>query len=141
MNVINQWCLNLQEAKAALQSLRQGRSVGIHSARSGQRTSEERGDPLFVGCSLKNKMFFIFLREGKGGGQGEKHRCAGETYRDHPGMYPGGEPKQRPFGLQAGAQPTAPHQPGLVFWIRSLIISSLSLGSKSPSSKSNESAL
>ena len=31
----------------------------------------------------------------------------------NPGMYPDWESNQRPFGLQAGAQSTEPHQPGL----------------------------
>ena len=33
----------------------------------------------------------------------------------NPGMCPDWELNQRPFGLQAGTQPTEPHQPGQCF--------------------------
>ena len=37
------------------------------------------------------------------------------TWPRNPGMCPDGESNQGPFGLQAGAQSTEPHQPGLLF--------------------------
>ena len=63
------------------------------------------------------KILFIF-REGKGGG--EKHKCMVASHAPptedlacNPGMCPDWESDWWPFGLQASAQSTEPHQPGL----------------------------
>ena len=52
--------------------------------------------------------------------EGEKHHCVVASYTPttgdlayNPGMCPDWELNQQPFGLQAGAQSTEPHQPGL----------------------------
>ena len=57
-------------------------------------------------------------REGKG--EGKKHQCMVASYVSptgdlvyNPGMCPDWESNQLPFGLQASAQSTEPHQPGL----------------------------
>ena len=70
----------------------------------------------------------ILLTFREGGREGEKHQCARELHQSvasrvsptrdlahNLGMHPGWELNQRPFGLQAGAQSTEPHQPGRVF--------------------------
>ena len=68
-------------------------------------------------------MFVCFREEGREKERG-KHRCARETSIAHfsqaphwgPGcnaaICPNWESNQRPFGSQAGAQCTKPHQPG-----------------------------
>ena len=67
---------------------------------------------------LKN-ILFIFL---KGGGQRgkEKHQRVVASHASptgdlagNPGMYPGWESNHQPFGSQASAHSTEPHQPGL----------------------------
>ena len=57
----------------------------------------------------------------KGEREGEKHQCVVDSNMpptgdlDHnPGMCPDWDSHQQPFGLQAGAQSTGPHQPGLI---------------------------
>ena len=52
--------------------------------------------------------------------EGEKHHCVVASHTPttgdlayNPGMCPDWELNQQPFGLQAGAQSTEPHQPGL----------------------------
>ena len=53
---------------------------------------------------------------------GDKHQCVvashvpptGDLARN-PGMCPDWESNLQPFGSQAGAQSTEPHQPGLIF--------------------------
>ena len=71
---------------------------------------------------LRLSYFFktFFREKGKEGErEGEKHHCAatssvpptGDLARN-PGMCPGWESNQRPFGLQAGTQSTEPQQPG-----------------------------
>ena len=66
---------------------------------------------------------FIYLFLERGGKErereGEKHQCVVTSHmppaRDlacSPGMRPDWELNQQPFGLQAGAQGTEPHQPG-----------------------------
>ena len=64
------------------------------------------------------KILFIF-GEGEGEREGEKHRVvpscvppAGDL-ACNPGVCPDWESNQPPFGPQAGAQSTEPHQPGL----------------------------
>ena len=63
----------------------------------------------------------MFRERGREGERkGEKHPCAvashtpptGDPARN-PGMCPDWESNQRPFGSQASAQSTEPHQPGL----------------------------
>ena len=52
--------------------------------------------------------------------EGKKHQCVVASHlpptgdlAHNPGMWPDWELNRRPFGLQAGAQSTEPHQPGL----------------------------
>ena len=62
---------------------------------------------------------FIFRQRGKEGErEGEKHQCVVDScvptgdLAHNPGMHPDWELSRQPFGLQASAQPTEPHQPG-----------------------------
>ena len=78
---------------------------------------------LSSGFALKNNYVFIF-REGKGG-RGEKHQCVVASHvpppgdlGHNPGMCPDWESNQRPFGSQASAQSTEPHQPRLFLLLR-----------------------
>ena len=83
--------------------------------------------------TLKNILFiyffnffylFIFRERGREGErEGEKHQCVvashlplTEDLAHNPGMCPNWESNQRPFGSQAGAQSTKPHQPGLFIY-------------------------
>ena len=73
----------------------------------------------FLYHHFKNIYLFIF-REGKGRGKRGKHQCVVPSRAPptgdlacNPGMCPDWELNQRSFGLQAGTQPTEPHQPGL----------------------------
>ena len=70
---------------------------------------------------LKKKFYlFIFRERGREGErEGEKHHCVVASHvpstRDpalNPGMCPDWELNQQPYGLQASAQSTEPHQPG-----------------------------
>ena len=58
--------------------------------------------------------FYLFIfREGKGEIEGEKHRCVVASHRSPTGDLVGNqESNWWPFGLQASAQSTEPHQPG-----------------------------
>ena len=64
-------------------------------------------------------LFIYFERDGKGERKGQKHQCVGtsnaaptEDLASNPGMYHDWESNQWPFGLQASAEFTEPHQPG-----------------------------
>ena len=69
------------------------------------------------------KRFYLFILERKGGRKRgrEKSMCGclshapywGPDLDCNPGMCPDWELNQQPFGSQAGAQSTEPHQPGL----------------------------
>ena len=66
------------------------------------------------------KILFIFRKRGREGDrEGEKHQLVAShippdgDLAHNPGMCPDWESNQRPFGFQAGAQSTEPHQPGL----------------------------
>ena len=69
---------------------------------------------------LFKKILFIFRQRGKEGErEGEKHQCMVASpapltgdLAHNPGMCPDWESNQQPFGSQAGAQSTEPHQPG-----------------------------
>ena len=68
--------------------------------------------------AIFKKDLFIFRQKGR---KGEKHQCAVAPHLAptgdlacSPGMCPDWESNQQPFGLQAGAQSTEPHQPGLL---------------------------
>ena len=72
-------------------------------------------------CSYIFKIFYLFLDRGEGREkEGEKHQCVvafhtlptGDLLRNR-GMCLDEELNQRPFGSQAHAQSTEPHQPGL----------------------------
>ena len=75
-------------------------------------------------CKKKKILFiysFVFRQRGREGERGEKHQCvvaspSGATLTgdlaSNPGMCPGWELNQRPFGSQAGAQSTEPHHQG-----------------------------
>ena len=73
--------------------------------------------PLETNPLLFLKILFIFRERGR---EGEKHQrvvasCVPRTgdLAHNPGMRSGWESNQRPFGSQAGAQSTEPHQPRL----------------------------
>ena len=73
---------------------------------------------FFLKCFLK--IFIYLFLEGKGRREGEKHQGGvasrtppTEDQACNPGMCPDQELNWRPFGSQAGAQSTEPHQPGL----------------------------
>ena len=69
------------------------------------------------------KIFYVFTfreRGKEGEREGEKHQCvvASPTLptgdlAHNPGMCPNWESNRQPFGSQAGAQSTEPHQPRL----------------------------
>ena len=67
---------------------------------------------------LKRSYLFIFRERGREEERkGEKHQCVVASLTQWgPGPQPRQEPRlgitQRPFGSQAGAQSTEPHQPG-----------------------------
>ena len=71
------------------------------------------------------KILFIFRGKGREGGrEGEKHQCMVASHVSptgdlacNPGMCPDWESNQPPFALQAHAQSTELHQPGLNFLI------------------------
>ena len=78
----------------------------------------------WIFLSVLCNYLFILERE-----KGERHQCEREkhslvTSRMHPGWRPNPQPdmcpdqelSQRPFDLQGDAQPTRPHQSGLVGW-------------------------
>ena len=75
---------------------------------------------IFLFFFFKDFIYLPLDRRGEGEREGEKHRCVvasrAPPTRDlahNPGLCPDWELNQRPFGSQAGAQPTEPHQPGL----------------------------
>ena len=65
---------------------------------------------------------YLILERGKGKEkQGDKHQCVVASHvppigdlAHNPGMFPDWESNQQPFGLQASAQSTEPHLPGLL---------------------------
>ena len=71
----------------------------------------------------------LFLERGEGRQkERQKHQCVVASHSPHtgdlacnPGMCPDWASNQRPFGLQAGAQSTEPHQPGLNYLFLDLI--------------------
>ena len=71
---------------------------------------------------LFKDFIYLFLERGdQREKEGEKHQCVVASHVPltgdlacHPGMCPDWESNQQPFGLQASAQSTEPHQPGLV---------------------------
>ena len=87
---------------------------------------EQPQDPIIRLLKLKNiwdQFFikdFIYFREGREGERkGEKHQCAVASHVPlvgdltcNPVMCPDWELTWRPFGSQASAQSTEPHQPG-----------------------------
>ena len=75
----------------------------------------------YIFIAILKKMLFIYLFRERGK-EGEKHQCVVASRAPptgdlacHPGMCPGWESNQRPFGSQAGTQFTEPHQPGPIF--------------------------
>ena len=74
---------------------------------------------LFILIIFKDFIYLFLERGREGEREGEKHHCmvasctppAGDLARN-PGMYLDWELNQRPFGSQASAQSTEPHQPG-----------------------------
>ena len=90
---------------------------------SNNNTADSRGSRIIVGFKDFLKVLFIFRQRGrKGEREGEKHQCAVASHAPpngdlalNSGMCPEWELNQRPFGLQASAPSTEPHQPGLLF--------------------------
>ena len=79
-------------------------------------------------------LLIYFQREGKGG------RTRGrETLACNPGLRPNWEPNPQPFSLQASAQCTEPHQPGLQILILGLFRMLLAFSPTFPSHLSNSS--
>ena len=88
-----------------------------------------RGQHLVSTASLTESVFseqyfidviYLFLEREEGEREGEKHQCVVASLTPptgdlacNPGMCPDWESNQRPFGSQASAQSTEPHQPGL----------------------------
>ena len=73
---------------------------------------------------MKYKLFILFILERWEGREKGKERYINWLPLTHPlsgdlahnlGMCPDWESKQQPFGSQAGAQSTEPHQPGLKY--------------------------
>ena len=79
-------------------------------------------------CFFKGLIYLFFRQRGREGERGgEKHQCVIASctpptgdLAQNPSMCPDWESNQRPFGSQAGTQPTEPHQPGplLVFYLK-----------------------
>ena len=77
-------------------------------------------DPFFnITIFLRFYLFIFRQQESEGEKKGEKHQCVVASHAPptgglarNPGICPGWELNWRPFGLQAGAQSTEPHQPG-----------------------------
>ena len=77
--------------------------------------------------------FYLFLeREKKGEREGEKHQCVAASCtpltRDlahNPDVCPDWESNQRPFGSQAGTQPTEPGHILGIFYVLSTILNAL----------------
>ena len=75
---------------------------------------------------FKINYLFIFRERGREGErEGEKRQCVVASHvpptKDlayNPGMCPDWESNQRPFGSQARAQSTEPHQPGPCFYFK-----------------------
>ena len=106
-NVSKNWCILPQRVYIlGGQLLPSGFSKGIYS---------------YVFLSFfKDFISFIFRERGREGErEGEKHQCVVASHvpptgdlAHNPGMCPDWEWNRRPFGSQAGAQSTEPHQPG-----------------------------
>ena len=72
------------------------------------------------------KIFYLFIfrqRGREGEREGEKHQCVVTSFTlptgdlaCHPGLCPYWESNWQPFGSQASAQSTEPHQPGLHYF-------------------------
>ena len=74
---------------------------------------------LFLKKFFKDCIYFLERRR-EGEREGEKHQCVVASWRPptgdlahNPGTCPDWESSLQPFGSQAGAQSTEPHQPGL----------------------------
>ena len=80
--------------------------------------------------SLKCFINFFFRQRGREGGrEGEKHQCVVASCTPptgdvacSPGMCPDWESNRRPFGSQAGARSTEPHQPGPKYVLKLVIV-------------------
>ena len=75
---------------------------------------------LIFGFIFKRFYLFIFTQRG-GEGERGKHQCVISSHEPptgdlahNPGMCPDWELNHQPFGLQASAQSTELHQPGLI---------------------------
>ena len=77
---------------------------------------------IYIYIYIKKTTFYLFIfreRGREGEREGEKRQCVvashvaptGDLTRN-PGMCPDWESNQWPFGSEAGAQSTEPHQPG-----------------------------
>ena len=72
-------------------------------------------------CKCTTRFYLFILERGRQGEkEGKKHQCVVDSHVPfvgylacNPGMCPDWESNQRPFGSQASAQSTEPHQPGL----------------------------
>ena len=84
---------------------------------------------IFIKCKLKKYALFLFLKTDflylflERGRQGEKHQCVVASRAPptgdlacNPGMCPDWESNWPPFGSEARAQFTEPHQPGLIYF-------------------------
>ena len=77
----------------------------------------QKAVPFFL---IKILFIYLFLERGREGErEGEKHQCVVASHTPptgdlahNPGMCPDWELNWRPFGSQASAQSTEPHQPG-----------------------------
>ena len=85
------------------------------------RTHTEDSQLMFLSLFFLRFYYLFIFREGKGGREGEKHQCVVASHAPlvgnlacNPGMYPDWELNWQPFGSQADAQSTEPHQPGMM---------------------------
>ena len=80
---------------------------------------------LAFSFSFINFLIFILREKGREGERvGEKHQCVVAFHTPptgdpayNPGMCPDWESNWQPFGSQASAQSTEPHQPGLFYFL------------------------
>ena len=87
---------------------------GVHEVELGASAVSEILNFLRIFLFLKSISFSYFQRERKGERETSISCLSRGPKARNPGMCPDWESNQQPFGLQASAQSTEPHQPGLL---------------------------